>query len=57
VRDELTNAEFALKRQLVEALNIWCSLAVDDLEKVVYIHWYTHSERLCTLSQAIHGQA
>ena len=30
VRDELDNADFALKRQLVEALNIWCTLAVED---------------------------
>lgn len=56
VRDELANADFSLKRQLVEQLQMWCSLAVEDGMKVVYVHWYTQMERLCTLSQAAHSR-
>jgi aspartokinase len=52
IRDKLSNADFALKRQLMEALNVHVVLAVEDGEKVVYVQWYTHSERLCKWSHA-----
>ncbi len=57
VQDSLEDADFALKRKLVELLNISCSLAVENDEKVVYVHWYTLSECLCTQCQATRGQA
>ena len=57
MQDRLEDADFALKRKLVELLNISCSLAVENDEKVVYVHWYTLSECLCTQCQATRGQA
>ncbi len=57
MQDRLEDADFALKRKLVELLNISCSLAVENDEKVVYVHWYTLSECLCTQCLATRGQA
>ncbi len=45
VRGQPANADFTLKRQLIEMLNIWVTLAVEDGEKVIYLHWYAHEER------------
>jgi site-specific DNA recombinase len=57
VQDNLDTADFALKRKLVELLNITCSLALEDNEKVVYLHWYATNERLCIQSEAARSPA
>ena len=47
VRSQLATADFALQRRIVEALNIYVTLRVEDGQKVIDLHWYAQTERLC----------
>lgn len=57
VRDEIDTADFALKRQIIEALNLHCTLALEDGVKVIYLHWYTHTNKLCMERNATRSSA
>jgi site-specific DNA recombinase len=43
---EIDNADFATKRQLVEALNLTGTLTVEDGVRVLYLHWCLRDFRL-----------
>jgi site-specific DNA recombinase len=57
VRPKLENAPFELKQLVVERLNFTFELAVENDEKVVYIHWliYQFKETLERLKRSVEG--
>lgn len=46
VLPNLQEADFALKRQLVEALNLYGTFVIEDGVRMLDLHWYARRERL-----------
>jgi hypothetical protein len=57
VRCELASADFALKCSTIEALNIKVTLLVEDGQKVIDLHWYAQTERLCLSGSTVRSLA
>lgn len=45
VRSRLPQMTFAEKRRVIEALNLTGTLAQEENERVIYIHWHIHTWR------------
>jgi hypothetical protein len=42
VRPRLTNADFALKREIIECMNLWFEIDYQDDQHIVYIIWHVY---------------
>ncbi len=52
VHDELdNNTSYAFRRGLVEDLDLTGTLAIEDDQPVLYLHWLTHTDRVCIASE------
>ena len=43
---KLDNADFTTKRQIVESLSLYGTIALEDDLKVIWLHWHTDTFRL-----------
>ena len=53
IGDELETADFELRRQIVEALNVTGTFAREAGQKILYLHWYAQTEKFCIVGRTL----